>query len=42
MSRRHVVRKTRQISFWKRIGIYLWIGLVDPAPPRLPRSRPLD
>lgn len=31
-----------RLSLLRRLGTYLWIGLVDPAPPRLPRTKPVE
>jgi hypothetical protein len=32
--------RVRTMTWLRRIGAYMWIGLVDPGPPRVPGSRP--
>ena len=34
--------RVRKMSWFRRVSTYLWIGLVDPDPPRLPRNKPLS
>jgi hypothetical protein len=33
---------TYGVPFWKRFITYLWIGLLDPPPPRRPLAQPVD